>query len=516
MGSSPSCCERSGPLEAPAEIVAPTAAEKEPGPDAQETLDGESAWSSDLELQCDHLKVDSELLRGISLAKTLGALGRLWHKSPVELLPGEREGLWLHSAKVESFDLFLSHTWRTWGGWKVLALSFHFGWKWMLLLWLLAMVTSGLLSAAGLLPAVFSYGSAAILSYEADSHFFPWVSLSIACAMLASFVALPYLLALSPATMCFFDVVSIHQTDDNMMKRGIYGLGGFLSVAQELHVLWSPPYLSRMWCIFELAAYRKANPSGQIVMHPLFTAIVTASWMMGAAVAAGIYSCLLPFSEGALTFVVGLAALGVFPSVHATRKHMREKHALISQLKNFDVHSTDCRLEKDREFIFSAIQSWYGSLDAFNEHVRGPLREELLKDSKTELPLSYAFLICSVPSGISLDLALSLLSAGAPAQVILCQLCVSITMHVFGTAFALNIIWRLCARFAAARSSKGLDYAVTVLIFGVFILSSVLGLMITRFARERSLIAAIACCLNSLLCMLVAYGKCRCRRPASM
>ena len=64
MGSSPSCCERSGPLEAPAEIVAPTAAEKEPGPDAQETLDGESAWSSDLELQCDHLKVGMTLCQG--------------------------------------------------------------------------------------------------------------------------------------------------------------------------------------------------------------------------------------------------------------------------------------------------------------------------------------------------------------------------------------------------------------------------------------------------------------------
>jgi|Cyp1metagenome_2_1107374.scaffolds.fasta_scaffold21156_8 hypothetical protein len=31
------------------------------------------------------------------------------------------------------------------------------------------------------------------------------------------------------------------------MERGIYGLGGFLSVAKELRVLWSTPYLSRLW-----------------------------------------------------------------------------------------------------------------------------------------------------------------------------------------------------------------------------------------------------------------------------
>lgn len=41
-------------------------------------------------------------------------------------------------------------------------------------------------------------------------------------------------------------VVSIHQTDAVLMERGIYGLGGFLKVAKELRVLWSPPYLSRL------------------------------------------------------------------------------------------------------------------------------------------------------------------------------------------------------------------------------------------------------------------------------
>ena len=34
----------------------------------------------------------------------------------------------------------------------------------------------------------------------------------------------------------FLDVVSIHQTDPALMERGIYGLGGFLQVSQELRV----------------------------------------------------------------------------------------------------------------------------------------------------------------------------------------------------------------------------------------------------------------------------------------
>ena len=45
------------------------------------------------------------------------------------------------------------------------------------------------------------------------------------------------------------DVVSIHQRDDVLKERGIYGLGGFLKVSRELRVLWTTPYPTRLWCI---------------------------------------------------------------------------------------------------------------------------------------------------------------------------------------------------------------------------------------------------------------------------
>ena len=65
-----------------------------------------------------------------------------------------------------------------------------------------------------------------------------------------SFIGLvltPYLPALRDRhPVCFLDVVSIHQADQELMERGIYGLGGFLRVSKELRVLWSAPYLSRL------------------------------------------------------------------------------------------------------------------------------------------------------------------------------------------------------------------------------------------------------------------------------
>ena len=42
---------------------------------------------------------------------------------------------------------------------------------------------------------------------------------------------------------CFLDVVSIHQADEEDMKRGIYAIGGFLAVSSELQLMWDRSYL---------------------------------------------------------------------------------------------------------------------------------------------------------------------------------------------------------------------------------------------------------------------------------
>ena len=60
---------------------------------------------------------------------------------------------------------------------------------------------------------------------------------------LALAVYLPERIWQSPT--CFLDAVSIHQTDQGLMKQGVYGLGGFLKASKELRILWSAPYFSR-------------------------------------------------------------------------------------------------------------------------------------------------------------------------------------------------------------------------------------------------------------------------------
>ena len=143
---------------------------------------------------------------------------------------------------------------------------------------------------------------------------------------------------------------------------GIYGIGGFLAVSRELRVLWSPPYLSRLWCVarlrfmgrrfvlietlardpssqlpnstevFEIAAFRKANPLGKLVFQPLFVERdILANWL-------GMYllvSALLLFiATGArggssLPFFVflGICCFGLLPAVHYLRKGYSEPRA---------------------------------------------------------------------------------------------------------------------------------------------------------------------------------------------
>ncbi len=49
--------------------------------------------------------------------------------------------------------------------------------------------------------------------------------------------------------VCFIDAACIHQTNIDLMQRGIQGIGGFLLVARELRILWSSHYLTRLWCV---------------------------------------------------------------------------------------------------------------------------------------------------------------------------------------------------------------------------------------------------------------------------
>lgn len=422
----------------------------------------------------------------------------------------ERKQIYNISTPVKAYDVFLSHTWRNKGRWKVCSLLIQFGWPIFGLVWFLAVATAMLLCVSGVLPMPFTR-TADTMGFDAECPFGPWVLIANLLAFVVTPIVFPYLPeSLFPT--CFLDVACISQVDEDLKKRGVYGLGGFLSVTKELRILWGPSYLSRLWCVFELAAYRKANPCGKIQLAPLFverqvfllilgsTVVSTLLWMSTG------YN--IPF--GSVASIVILSP--IFFVLHANRRNMAEKQQLLLDLENFDLNDVDCRLESDRKLVLAAIKDWYGSEQAFMEEIRGPLRKELLNSSSNNLPLSYGLLIVATPLSVALEDIVAYLMAGAPVESLLGELCSTFSL---GSAFILisfQLAWWLCDITAGARSSKLVDYAVTFLICLGWFVFSILGFIIDRFTSKSNLWGGIAwVCVNFLL---VCYGSgFLCRRP---
>jgi len=445
----------------------------------------------------EQLTVDHEIVRGIPLRESLKMLGRLWRWSPLDLKEEDRQSLWLRSQKVDGFDTFLSHTWLTAGRWKVLTLLLRSGWHMMLLGWVLGVTIAVVLCILDVLPMIslwtFIFG--------------------IPAAFLGLFGSLYIPNQISRSQICFLDVVSIHQTDAGLMERGIYGLGGFLKVAKELRVLWSRPYLSRLWCVFELAAYRTANPSGKITLRPLFLESVGAIMFLGCLVS----SCTLEFVEAiAEDAMVArgayiLSSIPLFVAIHVLRHEVRLKHHLASDLKDFDVNNAECRNNFDREFIYAGIIQWYGSKEAFTRYVRGTLRMELIGYSmfQCHMPPQYLFLICIGPVSSSLEAWLVMLKQGASEEVLIA--------YVIGMMVATNIMWQifslklaiiLCDTMGLQRCSGILDYLTSFFIFAIYVVFNLAGHVVAKTIAVNGLGASLLWLLSNVLLifMMLASG----------
>lgn len=194
--------------------------------------------------------------------------------------------------------------------------------------------------------------------------------------------------------------------------------------------------------------------------------------------------------------------------VHTNRKFMREKHELIAVLENFNVEAAECRLQSDREFVLSAIAAWYGSVENFTGYVRGPLREELLGMSATDLPLGYALMIILGPVGVALDVVLAFIRGGAPLPALASEFVGStLGWVVFWVLLCIKVMWWLCDRFAAPRSSKLLDYSLSLAIFLAFFVFFFAGSVISDILYTTTLLGGVCFAIFTLLLVVLVYGK---------
>lgn len=388
-----------------------------------------------------HLEVESDIIRGISLQKTLRSFGAVWMKSH----PGKRRERWERSIQVQRFDLFLSHTWLTNGRWKVLSLLLQSSWPIFLVGWIIAVLAAIPLHFMEDLPSVLSY-TCTSFAYEGSctlrvyTHYFGMMG-GILGLLLA-----PYIPSFREK-MCFLDVVSIHQADQVYMQRGIYAIGGFLAVSAELQILWDRPYFDRLWCVFELAAFRTCNPQGKISLTPLF---VEACLVFGLVVLYARTSLhwLFPALNWPEELSYALHAVIILPFLHYCRGILHKKRQMIQDLRNFDLTRVQCSSSFDRDFIQAGICKWYGSSEAFTIYVKGPLADELAEPfSRFRVPQPYWAVLAAPLISFELCWILAIINAGASVQGV-AWMCWIRTSHVLLELTEIKFVVEACDYFA--------------------------------------------------------------------
>ncbi|CAE7214368.1 unnamed protein product [Symbiodinium necroappetens] len=310
----------------------------------------------------DLMQLNEELVRGVPLRQTLQSWGGLWRLKPVEMDPVQQARIYEFSRQVSRLDKFLSHAWHTPGWRKFLSLLVQSGSPFMLACWTIG---TGLAFALCMLDVLPLFYTTRTWSQQQDMAVGCWVTLAGLVSGIGSLLVSPYLPRNGPT--CFLDLVCVHQTDEALMKQGIYNIGGVLSVSANLHVLWSAPYLSRLWCVFELAAYRKMNPAGRITIAPLYLENFACQVFLCLHAISVVLSFGRIFYDLGQVFVLAvLGGAGVcsFPLAYSLRQHSLERQRLLSGLDTFEV-----REAWPRQVSFSNMCNWTCLRDKYNMNI---------------------------------------------------------------------------------------------------------------------------------------------------
>ena len=189
-----------------------------------------------------------EVLRGVSTHHVLANLG-----SALESSGAHAHKDWYQlSRPCESLDCFVSHSWRQ-GRWmKSMALAKHLHWKLVLLLAIISLVATAVAFPFWAPPDLCTAQS------DFTVHLFASAVMFIPGFVFVATVLWGQRFSFARAN-CFVDKMCIHQTDTRLKEHAIKSFDLFLRFSRRMVVLWSPTYLQRIWCVYELATFSRIH-----------------------------------------------------------------------------------------------------------------------------------------------------------------------------------------------------------------------------------------------------------------
>jgi hypothetical protein len=227
-------------------------------------------------------------------------------------------------------------------------------------------------------------------------------------------------------SLCFLDKCCINQTDSNKKAAGVQQLGAFLRNSEYLLVLWQPEYFTRLWCIYELAAFSYVNRSScdRVLIRPLKVSVCAVVYCVGFLCPvsyAYLLSCTLYSSQHAESIVRTTQGavqqflyyfLGQFMCASIINMipcllmwtygkwHVNDLRELLQQLSAFRLADTECQIAEDRNFVLGQITEWFGSTDEFEIYVRSTLHSQVDKLLQDQGPVPYGTVLVLCLNGL--------------------------------------------------------------------------------------------------------------------
>lgn len=279
--------------------------------------------------------VPKDLIRGIPLRCLLARAGRSLRvtTSGADVI-NDRVRNQLRQCLL--FDTFISHDWKTSRWLKYGSLLLFFNAKPAAVATLLVSVTGGFLTHYAELPTPRWAVSIGYLTFIIFLFF--WQNFRD--------------MLLKPR-LAFLDKFTIPQEDEELKERCILGLAGFLTSSRQFLILWSEPYIDRIWCIYELTTFMRLH-GGKRPVHaipvtlPLLLLMHTGWWFAVRLLSTLVYS----HSQKTMTrsgnqlLVHGSLLVLFFITypfqAYAGKRMTRNLHGLTTKLDRFEVQETKC------------------------------------------------------------------------------------------------------------------------------------------------------------------------------
>ena len=339
--------------------------------------------------------VPEDFIRGIPLRCLLARAGRSLTVPSSTGADATDDRVRSHLRRCLLFDTFISHDWKTARRLKYASLLLFFNAKPAAVATLLVSVTGG------------------VLSYHYEVLPPPRWAISIGYLTFAIFLFFWQNLRdiFRRPRLAFLDKFTIPQEDEEVKERCILGLAGFLTCSRQFLILWSEPYIDRIWCIYELTTFMRLH-GGKRPVHaipvnlPLLLLVHSGWWFAVRLLSTLVYvhtETTMP-SENPRLVLVSICLLSLFcityPFQHYAGTRMtRNLQALTTKLGCFEVQEAKCSccsqghmtqsgetIPCDRALIYQSFRLWYGKkgedmqsgLESFNEAVRRQFRDQIL------------------------------------------------------------------------------------------------------------------------------------------